>query len=184
MEEDKVSLNLPRMSKALACFKSLVRPVLVLAVFAGNLPTTAQAQSESPECLEEVFAVNQEMQQNYGLNVLQPSYAIDDDSLNPFKGSYSRSFTMVTLYNTQDTYAQKSTSKAEGFMNSTGVQLRLATRIMNACPSTSKVSFGFARSGYWIPYFRMPSGKIRQGIALDCGRGNGDTLQWGYFYSC
>jgi hypothetical protein len=158
---------------------------LVVAAFASSLLGVANAQDESLQCSEEVFNVSQEMQQQYGLNVSQPVADVVNDRMNPFPGSLVRNFPMITLYNDPNPYVKKTTFNAENFMNSTGVQLRLAKRVMEACPSTSKVGFGFAKSGYWIEYFRMPSGQVRQGIPLDCGRGNGDdALQWGYFYSC
>jgi len=158
---------------------------LVVAAFASSLFGVANAQDESPQCSEEVFNVSQEMQQQYGLNVSQPSAGVVDDRVNPFPGSYIRYFAMITRYNDENPYVKKTTFNAENFMNSTGIQLRLAKRVMEACPSTSKVAFGFAKSGYWIEYFRMPSGQVRQGVPLDCGRGNeDDALQWGYFYSC
>ena len=162
----------------------LCSAALAVAAFASSLFGVANAQDESPQCSEELFNVSQEMQQQYGLNVSQPSTRVVDDRVNPFPGSYIRYFAMITQYNNQSPYTKKTTFNAENFMRSTGIQLRLAKRAMEACPSTSKVAFGFSGSGYWIVYFRMPSGQVRQGVPLDCGRGNGNALQWGYFYSC
>lgn len=160
-------------------------PFALLACFIGSLFGAAKAQQESSQCLEEIFNVGQEMYQQYNLNVSQPEAVLTSDSANPFPGSYERIFPMITQYNSDSQYVRKTTFNAENFMNSTGIQLRLAKRVMQACPSTSKVSFGFAHSGYWLHYFRMPSGQIREGIQLDCGRDSGgDTLQWGYFHSC
>ena len=162
----------------------LFSAALAVAAFASSLVGVAYAQDESPQCSEELFNVSQEMQQQYGLNVSQPAAGVVDDRVNPFPGSYIRYFAMITQYSNQSPYVKKTTFNAENFMRSTGIQLRLAKRVMEACPSTSKVAFGFAESGYWIEYFRMPSGQVRQGVPLDCGRGNGNALQWGYFYSC
>ena len=158
---------------------------LVVAGLVSSPLRVAKAQDENLRCSEEIFNVSQEMQQRYGLNILQPTAAIEEDRGNPFPGSHFRHFTMVTNYSDENPYVKKTTTNAANFMNSTGIQLRLATRVMESCPSTSKVSFGFARSSYVIDYFRMPSGQVREGIQLDCGRDNGDdALQWGYFYSC
>jgi hypothetical protein len=109
------------------------------------------------------------------------------DQANPYPGSQAKYFSMITRYNDESPYVKKATFNAENFMNSTGIQLRLAKRVMEACPSTSKVGFGFAMSGYWIYYYRMPSGLTRQGVPIDCGRGDGNgdkVLQWGYYKSC
>lgn len=158
---------------------------LVVAGLASSLSGVASAQDETSQCSEEIFNVSQEMQQQYGVNVSPPTAVIIDDPVNPFPGSHLRYFTMVTNYSDENPYVKKATFNAANFMNSTGIQLRLAKRVMMSCPSTSKVSFGFARSSYLIEYFRMPSGQVREGIAIDCGRDNGDdALQWGYFYSC
>ena len=144
-----------------------------------------QAYEENPQCSEQVFSVNQEMHRQYGLDIRQPGVAIESSNTNPFPGSYVRVFTMITNYSDNTPWVRKATSNAENFMNSSGIQLRLAKRLMNACPSTSKVTFGFERSGYWAPYFRWPSGEIRPGIPLNCHRDSTNgTLQWGYYISC
>lgn len=158
---------------------------LLASVLVSSLLEVAKAQDETLQCSEEVFNVSQAMQQQYGLNTSQPTTGIIDARAKPFPGSYVRNFAMITQFNSENLYIKKTTFNAENFMNSTGIQLRLAMRVMKACPSTSKVSFGFAKSGYWIDYFRMPSGQVRKGIPLDCGRENGnEALQWGYYYSC
>ena len=158
---------------------------LAVAVLSPIPFEVAHGQEDSPLCLEQVFSVSQEMQQQYGLNIRQPTASILDDRVNPFSGSYIRYFSIITNYSDERAWIKKATSNAENFMNSPGIQLRLAKRVMEACASTSQVSFGFARSGYWIPYFRMPSGRIREGIPLSCNRDRMNTnLQWGYFFSC
>ena len=125
------------------------------------------------------------MQQQYGLNIRQPGVAVENSDINPFPGSYIRVFTMITNYSDTRAWVKKATSNAENFMSSPGIQLRLANKVMEACPSTSKVTFGFERSGYWIPYFRWPSGQIRRGIPLNCDRDSMNRkLQWGYYVSC
>ena len=145
----------------------------------------ARAEGETAQCSEEVFNVSQEMQQKYGLNVAQPTAAVANEPVNPVPGSNIRFFTMITNFTDETPYVKRATFKAVNFMNSTGIQLHLAKRVMEVCSSTSKVVFGFAASGYSIGYFRMPSENIREGIAIECGRNAGyNELKWGYFYSC
>jgi hypothetical protein len=157
------------------------------AFFVGSLFYVARSEDEAPRCSEEIFNVSNEMLRNYGLNVDQPSSEPVAEKANPYPGSQARYFWMITRYNDESPYVRKATFNAENFMNSTGIQLRLAKRLMEACPSTSKVGFGFAGSSYAIYYYRMPSGVIRQGVPIDCGRGNSNddkVLQWGYYHSC
>lgn len=153
----------------------------LLACFTGSLFGAARAQQVSAHCSEEIFNVSQEMYQKFSLNLSRPEMVLTTDSANPFPGSYERIFSMITQYNSDSQYVRRSTFNAENFMNSTGIQLRLAKRVMEACPSTSKVRFGFANSSDTIDYYRMPSGQIREGIPIDCSRDGGNAvLQWGY----
>jgi len=158
----------------------------ILIAFCLNssfLGIQAQAQEDSPLCLEAVYNVSDEMA-GYGLNLVQPSAEPIQDPMNPYPGSYVRVFPVVAVFNSENPFIRKGAFIAENFMNSRSIQLRLAKRVMEACPSTSKVTFGIENSGYHSPYFRMPSGLIRGGIPLDCGRDLGSILQWGYFVSC
>lgn len=126
------------------------------------------------------------MQHAYGLNVAQPWTEAVNDAETPYPGSNARLFGMLATFNNKNAYERKVALKTEDFMNSPGIQLRLATRTINACPLTSKVSFGIVNSGYWVWFFRMPSGKVKAGIPLDCGRANNSNvgMQWGYFSLC
>lgn len=77
--------------------------------------------------------------------------------------------------------------KAQNFMNSAGIQLRLAKAVLGACPAVSKVIFGIARSDYSVDFYRMPSGEIREGIYIDCNPRDRDpatTLLWGFYGGC
>ena len=174
-------MNLKILPKII-CFGSTF---LALGGLAVNTFEIAKAQTDRSLCTEQVFNVSQEMQKRYGLNIQQPTVSVLEDKTNPFPGSFIRYFSMITNYGDERAWVKKATSNAEKFMNSTGIQLRLAKRVMEACPSTSKVSFGFARSGYWTHYFRMPSGQIREGISLSCHRDRlNNDLPWGYYLAC
>lgn len=168
--------------------KALIRGSTFFPLFAccaTSLAWAVKAQDEAPQCLEEVFNVSKEMQGDYGLNVSPPATRAIDHPMNPFPGSYAREFLMVTQYGAESSYAKKTTFNAENFMNSPGIQLRLAKRVARACPLTSQIIFGISKSGYGVLYYRMPSGQVRGGIPLECGEGNGNSaLPWGYFYSC
>lgn len=143
-------------------------------------------QKETDSCSEEIFNVSQEMQHAYGLNVTQPWTEAVNDAETPYPGSNARLFGMLATFNNKNAYERKVALKTEDFMNSPGIQLRLATRVINACPLTSKVSFGIVNSGYWVWFFRMPSGKAKAGIPLDCGRAKNSNvgMPWGYFSLC
>jgi hypothetical protein len=146
---------------------------------------SARAQEENAQCIEEVFNISKEMHQMYGLNVAQPGVGMIYERSSPFPGSFVREFPVQVDYGYEGRYPDRATFRANNFMNSPNIQLRMAKSIMTACPSTSKVVFGILQSGHWIAYFRMPSGQIRQGVSLGCGYGTEDRkLQWGYYYLC
>lgn len=162
---------------------------MVVAGMALPAPLLAEVdQKVSAKCSEEIFNVNQEMEQKYKVRVSQPYQAAVDHPMNPFPDSDIREFAMITNYADKNPYVKRATFNAENLMNSEGIQLRLASRVFQSCPSTSIIGFGFLGSGYWIQYFRMPSGQVRKGINLGCGRHSAidpsTTLQWGYYQAC
>lgn len=157
----------------------------ILAFFIITSLSAARAEVDTPLCSEELLNVSDEMQTQYKLNVSPPAVVLSTDEMNPFPQTFVMDFRAKTNFSSPNQYERKATINAENFMSSPGIQLRLAKKVMNACPSTSKVVFGFANSGYALEYFRMPSGQIRQGVPIGCGRGNGDgVLRWGYFHLC
>lgn len=168
------------------CWHKMLSLPLILAslTLATLLPSAAQA---SGDCDQVVFDTVQRMQIEYGLNVLQPSAIPIGTRQTPYPGSLMRMFLMRTIFSgpgSNNPYTQRATMKARDFMSSPRLQLQLATRVLDSCRDTSIVAFGFANSGYSIPYFRMSSGVVREGVSLDCLRGDGDDLQWGYYYDC
>ena len=165
--------------------------IAAIATIGLALPTPLLAevdQKVSAKCSEEIFNVNQEMEKQYKVRVSQPYQTAAAHPMNPFPDSDERWFAMITNYNDENPYVKRAAFNAENLMNSKGIQLRLASRVFQSCPSTSIIGFGFQRSGYWIKYFRMPSGQVREGIDLGCGRESAispsTTLQWGYYQTC
>ena len=161
---------------------------IVIVYLASSLFLVAKAQDENPKCSEVVFDVSHEMQEQYGLNVVHPKVSIwetDSRANNPFPGSYLRSLLMITNFSSEDPSVKKQTFNAANFMESPGIQLRLAKKVMEACPATSTVIFGYYASGKAIDYYRMPSGQIRQGIEISCrSAAENEPFLWGYFSGC
>lgn len=144
-----------------------------------------QPVNANTACQQAIFDTAQRMQNNYDLNVLQPATQEPSYGDNPYPGMLSRIFLMRTNFagpGHDDPYTRRTTMKARDFMNSPKIQLDLATRVLSVCNDTSIIIFGFANSGYIVPYFRMPSGQIREGIGLECSR-NSPPLEWGYYCS-
>lgn len=159
-------------------------PILLVSF---NLATLQRALAQSSlDCDQVVFDTAQIMQTRYELNVLQPSARRVELGGTPYPGSLSRTFLMRTIFSgpgSDNPYTRRTTMKARDFMSSPRVQRELATKVFDACRDTSIVYFGFANSGYFVPFFRMPSGVVREGIGLDCERGQSAEPTWGYYCS-
>ena len=159
-------------------------PVLV-AFIVGSLFCTARAEEKTPRCSEEIYNVGSEMIRSYGVKMAWVKTRPITDQENPYPGSMSQFFAMDARYHGLPE-EKKAGVMASNFFNSRGVQLRLAKRVMEACPSISIVEFGFAWSDDSIPYYRMSSGLIQPGVSFACGRDvapEGPT-PWGYYYGC